>query len=86
MELVFYPRSFNIQPGKVAAPEGERDVVSVIIQDVSGNTCRVIFGGSDWEGFQQFVADPAGAGERAKARALLLGPDGRAPTLKTRKH
>jgi ribosomal protein L1 len=87
MEITVFPRAFNIQPGKAATLEGgEMDVMSVIVQDVSGNVLKVTFGLPDWQGFQEFVADPAAAAARAQARAKILGPQGLAPTLRERKH
>ena len=92
MEFVIYPRSFFVQPGSV----GGSDVMQVILQDVSGDTVRVVFGAGDWEGFQAYVADHEQGGrdatERAKAaeaRAVLLDPNGMAATLRSkqpRKH
>lgn len=92
MEFVVYPRSFFVQPGQV----GGSDVMQVILQDVSGDTVRIVFGSGDWEGFQAYVADHEAAAraatERAKAaeaRALLLSPKGMTAALRTkppRKH
>ncbi len=87
MEISVFPRAFNVSPGKAPAIQGgETDVMHVVVQDVSGNIVRVTFGLEDWAGFQAFVADPAGAAERAKARAKIVGPGGLAASLREKKH
>lgn len=87
MEYVVYPRAFTVQPGAMPRPRGEQaPTMNVVLHDVAGNVVRLVFALEDWRGFQSYVADHEAAAKAAATRRLLLGPDGRAPTLKGPKH
>jgi Flp pilus assembly secretin CpaC len=86
MEFVFYPRGFGVAAAKSPTIQGgEMDTMVVMLQDVGGDTVKVVFGAEDWKGFAAFVADPEKAAKAAQARAKIL-PGGKAPTLRERKH
>ena len=53
MEHVVFPRQFLV----TAAKAGDTDTMAIVIQDVGGDTVRIVFGLADWPGFQAFVAD-----------------------------
>lgn len=87
MEIRVFPRGYNLvrssAPGKDGGPQ---EVVSLTILDAGGVAVTAIFSESAWEEFAAFVADPEAAAAKQQARERILGPGGRAPTLKTGPH
>jgi len=81
MEHVVFPRQFLV----TAAKAGDTDTMAIVIQDVGGDTVRIVFGLADWPGFQAFVADHEAAARSAEARAQILRALPPDPT-KPRKH
>lgn len=86
MEISVFPRSFTVAPGMAGSTKGQVPVMHVVVQDSGGTVVKITFGLDDWAGFQAYVADFEEAARSAAARAVLLGPGGRAPTLKTGPH
>jgi len=79
-----FPRGYNVLRTKQPVLEGENDLVRLVLLDQGGVPVVATFSADAFVEFQAFVADPEGEAARQRAREQILGPGGKAPTLKTK--
>lgn len=83
MEISVFPRAFSILETEVPQPDGQVTAAHrITVLDAGGTIVNILFGDTDWESFQRFVADPEGEAKRADARAKIAMPPGMAASIK----